>query len=334
MPKVYKLMSFLLIVTMFLTGCQNEPINEIHGAIHRIEHNGNVVYLFGSLHVGHIDMFPLAPVVEEAMMRADVFAFEVDFTMGSYSDEQINELMTSFIGDWMNLPGGQRLKDVLPSEIYENLLYHLPSYDVLYEDVYRMNPVGLSMTLATSIINEILVEIGLRPEFSVDFYVLNRAQQLGKPIIGLEPTIQQMNIAFTPDDYILDIAGFTAFSLEEIFVSSLSDFTSKEDAIEAARGELDLITFYMENDLQQINALMQVDDLYFYDGYFRYSVDVLMNFRSVYYAYEIARLLEESATGTTIFITVGLSHVMREGEHLTNIVDELTRLGFEVVPIF
>jgi len=66
----------------------------------------------------------------------------------------------------------------------------------------------------------------------------------------------------------------------------------------------------------------------------RYMIEVLMNFRSTYYAERIAELLQDTDEPTTFFVAVGISHVIREGEHLTNIVEQLELRGITAEPIF
>jgi len=349
MKKKFGLFTLILFLMVGLVACsdddeyeyQEDPTepevtgsgSEIHGAIHRIEYGDHVVYLFGSMHAGESAWYPLADVVEDAMARADVFAFEFDFTMASYSPEEIAEIVAAMSGDH-TLPDDQTLAEFLSEEVYENLVYHLPSYDVDYEDVYRQNPIALSMSIQTDVSLALFREIGISPTYSIDFYVLNVAMEREVPIIGLEPTMQQVRIAFTPDEEILETAGFDAFTIDEIMEASVVDFVSRDALIEALADEMNLHEYYVANDLTRINELFQPTPEMMDNAYGRYMIDVLMNFRSTYYANEIARLLQDTEEPTTFFVTVGISHVMREGEHLTNIVEQLDLLGIEAVPIF
>lgn len=307
--------------------------SDIHGAIHRIEYGDNVVYLFGSMHAGAAEWYPLSDVVEDAMARADVFAFEFDFTMATYSPEEVAEVVATMQGDHV-LPDGQTLAEFLPEDLYNNLVYHLPSYGVAYETIYRQNPVALVMNLQTEVTMELFSEMDITPLYSVDFYVLSIAMEEGAPLIGLEPTLQQLQIAFAPNEEILEAAGFDAFTVEEIMQDALVGFGSREDLIEAVGDEMNLSEYYASNNLVRINELFQVTSEMMDNAFGRYMIDVLMNFRSTYYANEIASLLRDTEEPTTFFVTVGLSHIMREGDHLTNIVEQLDLLGIEAVPIF
>ncbi|MCL2560354.1 MAG: TraB/GumN family protein [Turicibacter sp.] len=333
--KKFGLLAIMLVLVVGLVGCGEEEDQGIHGAIHRIEYGDNVVYLFGSMHVGAPEWFPLADVVEEAMGRADVFAFEFDFTMQSYTMEELGEIVDMLMGEGQWLPDEQTLADVLPADIYDNFIYYLPTFGVDYEDVYRQNPVGLVFGLQSEITIELFGDIGVSAMESVDFYVLNVAMEEEAEIIGLEPTLQQLRIGFAPNEEVLAEAGFDAFTLEEIMHSVMADFVSRDEVVEAMRNEeLSLHEYYFRNDLARINELFQVDAETWENPYGRYMVEVLMNFRSTYYAERIAGLLRDTNEPTTFFVTVGLSHIIREGDHLTNIVEQLDLLGIEAVPIF
>ena len=67
---------------------------KIHGFFSRAEHNNHTVYFLGSMHYGRPEWFPLAPIVEEAMARTDVFAFEVDMEVLLFLEGDID------LDDW------------------------------------------------------------------------------------------------------------------------------------------------------------------------------------------------------------------------------------------
>ena len=64
--------------------------------------------------------------------------------------------------------------------------------------------------------------------------------------------------------------------------------------------------------------------------------EVIGNWRSTYFANEIARLLRETGEPTTFFVAVGLSHINRSGagEGFTDIVEQLELAGFTAVPLW
>ena len=319
------LTTFMIFALLF----NEDEGSEIHGAIHRIEYGENVVYLFGTMHAAAPEWFPLADVVEDAMARADVFAFETDWTSeGPHAT--LDYLAES--GEGTQLVG-ETLVDVMPANAHDNLVRYIETYELTYEDVYQMNPVALSMTINTTAIMEFLAEFGIRSDISVDSYIFDFAQQRMRPIIGLEPMLQQMRIAFAPDQEILDQAGFTG-TLEEIFYDALVDFMPHDELLAYLYDNMELHYDYLDNDIEGVIASMEVSSEELENTYMRYMVEVVMNFRSTYYANSIASLLRETEEPTTFFAAVGLSHVIREGDHLTNIVEQLELLGITAEPIW
>lgn len=330
--------SLIGLLVIFLTACSQtseipEGGSDIHGALHRIEHNGNTVYLFGTMHVADREAwFPLADVVEKALRRADVVGLEVDLTWRSYSDRE-RMAIQNFLEEGVLLEDGQTLESFLAVETYENLRQQLPTFGIDYADVYRLNPVALRMMATVQLTQEILAEQGALAEgLGVDGYIMQFAMQQGIPILGLEPMMQHVRIGFVPDEAILASAGFS-YSAEDIMQAALVDLPSRQEMLAQMAGDLSLPSYYYSNDLEEINALFQVSSEEMENPFARYFVDVLMNYRSIYYANEIVRLLAESEN-TTFFIAVGLSHIMREGPYLTNIVEQLAEQGIQAVPMF
>ena len=311
------------------------PGSDIHGAIHRIEYGDNVVYLFGTMHAAAPEWFPLSDVVEDAMRRADVFAFELDLTFGSIEMDELMEIV-QFYEEAMFLPDKLTLADVLPEDVYEGIVEHIESFGRSYADIYQMNPIALGMELIAEVQAELFAEKGIYydEQVGVDGYILDFAVRHEMPIIGLEPILQQLRIGFAPDEEILTLANFDG-NLEDIMYDVFTAFTSREELLEELREEGTVIyADYLYNDLETLIQGMEVTDEDLENEFTRYMIEVLMNFRSTYYAERIAELLQDTDEPTTFFVAVGISHVIREGEHLTNIVEQLELRGITAEPIF
>lgn len=307
--------------------------SDIHGAIHRIEYGDNVVYLFGTMHAAAPDWFPLNAKVEEIMRRADVFAFESDLDMENIDFATILSIMP--IIEEMHM-SDQTLADVLPSHIYENLVRYIGTFGMTYEEVYNMNPVALAMNLEVSVAGDLMGESGVYydDQLGVDGYLMDFAARHGVATIGLEPLAQQMRIAFSPNQELLDLVGFSG-TLAEIYYDTFTDFVPRAELVEMLLSSEDtLYAFYLNNDIQGIIDAMQTTSEEMENAFARYMTEVLMNFRSTYYAHRIAELLTETDEPTTFFVAVGLSHVVRSGDYLTNIVEQLELFGIIADPIW
>jgi uncharacterized protein YbaP (TraB family) len=269
------------------------------------------------------------------MRRTDVFAFEVDMTFESVEFDEIMELMDLY-EEGMFLPNNQTLSDVLPEDVHEKLVEHIESFGRTYEEVYRMNPIALAMDLQVEATAELFAEQGIYydEQIGVDGYILDYAMRHEVPIIGLEPLIQQMKIGYAPDEEILNRAGFDG-SLENIMSDVFTDFTSKDELLKMLRVEESVIyDDYLYNDLEFMIAGMEVSNEELENEFTRYMIEVLMNFRSTYYAERITELLQDTDEPTTYFVAVGISHVIRTGDHLTNIVEQLDLRGITAEPMF
>ena len=295
--------------------------SEITGAIHRVEYGGNVAYLFGTLHASMEHWFPLADIVEDALRRSDVVLLEV-------SDVDIDTwVMLETLMKFIFLPDGQKWEEFLPNDAYEHFVALLSDWDIAYETVNTMNPVFLMYNMTLGLLFG-MADLAIDFEFSVDLYIANAAHSLGLPVLGLETEEQQMELVFNPPF--------------EVLLAMVMDFTSPDEmVIELHESEElmidDLARLYEENDFQTIidswaRTLGPEHDSIFID----YTREVVLNWRSTYYAEEIARLLRETEEPTTFFVAVGLSHIIRHkaGEGFTDIVQQLTLDGFTVVPIW
>jgi len=192
---------------------------QIHGFLHRATYGDNVAYLFGSLHGMREHWTPFADIVEDAMRRADVFAFEV------YFDEMLNpELLMPIMERAMFLPDGLTLAEFLPADVYENFVYHLPSFGIEYEDVYNWNPVFLANTIEMAVIMP-LMDIGSEAEEMVDVHMWDFAGARGLPRIGLEPIMQQLEIAFLPPYEVMQEALRYFVPLEELLELVMDDMS-------------------------------------------------------------------------------------------------------------
>ena len=312
------------ILTRFILGPDEETGpggSGIHGAIHRVEYNGNVVYVFGSLHGGRPEWFPLADVVEDAMRRADMFATEIDLQDGAALEEALFNVII--------LPDRQTWADFLPQAAYDHMVAVLPSWGIIYEEVNIVNPYFLIHDLYMVLAADMTEDIDIGIDVSVDAYVLNTARKRERPVFGLESIEQQINIVFNPP-------------LEVMVERILYGFVSPEEAREAIMNsdELtldELAYYYQTNNLAALNAAFAASTPVGTGSLvIDYMREVVLNYRSTYYANVIADFLRDTDELTTLFVVVGLSHVIRSGAGagFTDIIQQLTLAGFEPVPLF
>jgi len=298
--------------------------SNINGAIHRVQYGDNVAYIFGTLHAGHAHWFPLAPIVEDALSRADVVAMEVAEIAGGEAAMAVPMLSSMF------LPDGNAWDDILPEAEYNHLVAMAEAWGIPYGVVNRWNPNFFVYHLTMTLMME-MSELDFDIDASVDSYIAQIATERDVPVIGLESIEQQMDIVFNPPF--------------EVMLASIMHLLSPDDMIEYFMASnvlsLDEMAYHYEsNNFSIINADISyelgVDSTYADCLYVIYMRDMVSNWRSTYYANAIARLLTETDEPTTFFVAVGLSHIIRSGagEEFTDIVYELQLMGFYVDPIW
>lgn len=279
----------------------------IHGLISRVEYGDNVAYIFGSMHLGRETWYPLYETVEDAMQRADVFAFEIDLT------PEGQEEMLAHTMRYMLLPDGTTLQTLLPEDVFEQFSETLASYGM---------PIELLETFTPWVVSTIVTEmaysaVGITAEHGIDMYVLNFALENEKPVIGLNEINHEVGLLL---DLPMELQVYAARSLVDL-----------SQAIEETE---QLAQAYETQDIDKILYLLRVAGAEDYDEnpFVRYMVDVLIIQRSVEFAQEIIRLLEETEEPTTFFITMGIGHMV--GEDNGNVLYYLANAGFEVAPVF
>jgi len=295
-------------------------ISNIHGALHRVVYGDNVAYIFGTMHGGRPYCFPLAEVVEDALRRADVIAVEIEEIGDSAAAMEAAILEASF------LPAGLTWVDILPERYYNHLIAMMNDWGINYANAMVMNPAVVIYQIIRSIPLMFAEAVDIDFYASVDSYIASVANERGIPLIGLESIQQQVNILFNPPEDVL-----------WAMIMHLQPFQAMtEDYLQSDELSLDAMAFlYRHNDfdpiLQNLASTVYEDCLYLI-----YMNEIVMNWRSTYYANEIMRLLRDTEEPTTFFVAVGLSHVIRSQAHhsLTDIIQQLQFAGLTPEPLF
>jgi uncharacterized protein YbaP (TraB family) len=282
---------------------------QIHGALTRIEHEGNVVYIFGSMHAGEPDWFPLHPMAEAAMTRADVFAFEVDLELLHDMDAETVEALLGL----QLLPDGLTLEDVLPSDVFAQFMENFDSYSILgltYELVSGFTPVALT-TLLTAIAVEVA---GLDLDLSVDGYIHAFAVNNNRDIIAFEEVLGQATLIF---DVPLELQAY-----------AMIDFPDLQTLVDATLEELNLFEAYADQNMELIWQIM--NDAYPTDGnpFQLYMHNIMFHQRCHIYADAISNFLQNTEEPSTLFVTIGLGHIL--GGNAGIVLELLEEMGFEL----
>ena len=141
----------------------------------------NRVYLYGTVHAGRKEWFPLPREVEEAFEDARVLAVEADIT-------DTNALAGS--ARLMTYPAPDALRAHVPLDDYERFVKLLPRYGLTEPQVAPMKPF---MAASVLVFGE-WARVGYLPQYSVDAYLIRKAKADLKPIVELEGNAAQITL--------------------------------------------------------------------------------------------------------------------------------------------
>lgn len=290
----------------------------ILGRLTRISYGDNTAYIFGSMHVGMADWFPLHPAVYQAMENADLFLFEYDITTDDFviASMTLSHLLESQnqIGSLIeNLTQEERATFEKTIEDWIVLAKNIPSDSIPVPQAlinrYMLN--GITPFALYTLGGLLAFEtVGANQQNSIDWYIWQYGLEHGIEIDGLIPIEQEielmMNVPVEAEMWLM--ANFPA------------PYDLAREAYETAK-------MYKNQDIEQIAKLLYVEDSEYENPLYQWIHDVIMVERSQYFASEIARLLEQD-TEKTFFVTVGIGHMI--GDSNANVLQLLSEKGFEI----
>lgn len=163
----------------------------------------NKVYLYGTVHAGKKDWFPLPEAVENAFADAAVLAVEADIT-----DTRAMQKGASS----MSYTPPDELKNHVPPEQYARMLKLLPRYGLNQDALSPLKP----FPAVSLLVFAEWMRSGFTPSFGVDGYLIRKAQAEQKPVVELEGVeIQAQLMDSLTDKQVQDLFRGTLDALEE-----------------------------------------------------------------------------------------------------------------------
>ncbi|MFM4996890.1 TraB/GumN family protein [Aeromonas sanarellii] len=150
-------------------------------AFYRINKGNEQHWLLGSIHAGKPSLYPLPDPVERAWQQSRALVMEVDMT-------HISQAQWQEMGAITRLVDGKTLKDHLPIDLYRRTLIAAGQNGLNESMLAPLRPWFAAITLTQAA----LERTGFRGEFGVDQHFAKRANDGGKPIIGLETLLEQL----------------------------------------------------------------------------------------------------------------------------------------------
>lgn len=251
------------------------------------------VYLFGSVHVGREDMYPLDPAVMRAFNEAPRLAVEADVSGTSVEAAQKMAMLSLY-------PPGQTLRSNVSAQTWQTL-----------EETGRQ--LGLPVPLlnaqkpwavALSLLPAMLQRFGYDPELGVDMYLLTRAHAAGKRVHELESVEFQLNL----------FNDMSAAEQEIMLVEMLKEFKKGPAYFEG------LTKAWREGNASALSGFFAEMNA---SAAGRQSYETLITQRNR----TMARKLEElGRAGGPLFVVVGVGHLVGEG----SVVDLMRERGWRM----
>ncbi len=139
----------------------------------------NIVYLYGTIHVGSRAFFPLHPAVEQAFAQSKVVALEADPT----NQTNIAAALTQ-----AGYRPPDRIENHISAQLASALSKSLPSLGLPMEAARLMKPYLLSMALSMMEVGKLGYDVRL----GLDIHFAQRTQRDGKKLVELESMAAQL----------------------------------------------------------------------------------------------------------------------------------------------
>ena len=296
----WTLLSLLSLAAMPASAADRpQPPN--HGALFKVQQGGHTLYLFGTIHVGAPDFYPLEPRIAAALKKAPVLALEID----PLGDQQ--QLMRAVQRHGMLTRGGPAGPQLSP-DWRLRLDRLLRQYNIEAETVVAMKPWLLASLLTVSEFSAQGYEAGL----AVDAHLSKQAHERGQKVVELESAESQM-------------ALFDQMSAEEqltFLQEAIAGIEDKEQANQAR----EIAGAWRKADVIALDALAlkaEMDDSF--SG--RFVQKVLLDGRNPALADAMARLM---ARENNCVAAIGILHLIGNG----SVPEQLRKRGMTVERIY
>ncbi|MBL0141811.1 MAG: TraB/GumN family protein [Betaproteobacteria bacterium] len=154
----------------------------------------NRVYLFGTVHAGKNNFFPLPEPVQQAFADSQVLAIEADVTNAEAMSKGASTML---------LKPPDRLSNRVPAPLYERFRKLLERFGIPEPQVAQLKPFFAASLLAFAEWGR----QGYLPQYGVDVHLIGRAREAKKPIFELEGAPAQAALM----DSLTDEQGLQAF---------------------------------------------------------------------------------------------------------------------------
>lgn len=263
---------------------------------------GNVAWLFGSIHVGKKSYYPLPDYITDALEGSDGLAVEFDIVAFEEDVAGQTRALTKLV-----YRDGTTIRDHLSEEVYEQAVDTLEDLGI-YMAAYDMYmPMLWSSLIDSSLLDEEATALG------VDRHMIEMAYDLELPVIDVESADIQYGM----------MASFSEELQELLLMASVEGANDAEQYVDEVE---DLMDMWYDGDAEALRAYLSSEG----DGlspeeqalYEEYNTKMRTE-RDQDMTDFVIDALED---GEELFVCVGAAHVVGDG----GIVDQLLAKGYTV----
>jgi len=287
-------LSALLLGLVLPQSLSAEDIRFGQGLLWKVQRNGGPAsHILGTIHSSDPRLQNLPPEVSQAFETAGVAVFELPAASASQSK----------VAEAMRLPPGQRLEDILGSELFGRVAQAVEPLGVKPEGLQSLKPWSLILFLALPPIELVRQSQG---KVAFDVWLRAEAARQGKRVEALETYDEQIEI-------------FDGLTTDEQ-VAMVTDLVADYGRIEAHFNRM--FRAYLKGNISEImavaNDVSEVPDV----AAARRFKERLLDDRNVTMVEGMGPLLREGGA----FIAIGAAHLPGEG----GVLDLLESQGYSV----
>lgn len=265
-----------------LAGASLQPSTAVRqgGAMFQIQRDGHSAYVFGTIHVGKADFYPLDAKVLQALQQSCCLALEID----PGNTQAMIPLMKKY---GFYLDGKPHQKD-LPPKLQKQLAALLGKYNMAPEQVASLKPWLIATMLG---ISEYASQ-GYLSQYGVDSTLASLAKSGNKRLVELETAEAQLSL----------LGGLSHAEQVQFLQDSVDEI---QDPAKAQRS-VDLVNLWRNGDIDGLAAMlaeMNAEDSFAS----KFMQRALLDGRNPGLADGIAKL---TASASDPFVAIGMLHLV------------------------
>lgn len=273
----------------------------------KVEHNGNIIYFLGSIHIGNSELYPISQNLRQSFNESDALIVEANLF------EQEGGL--DYFMEKATYQDGATLKDNISEETYQKVIKVLEIYNLPQEQFLQFKPWSLANNLSvlSSTDSQNLEQGSEAANLGIDMYFLSKAMLKQKPIIELEGIRYQA-----------DLFDGLSHEFQENYLSIVLDSILNppaEESIDSTYLLKEWLSQWKNGDIDGFANSYKGENQETEDEF----SNMLFGQRDKAMTEKIIKILESEEKGT-YFLVVGAGHFVEEN----TIIHHLQEKGYNV----